>query len=145
VRCPISTRKSTEEGLEQAFNSLDAQREAAQAYVLSQQHEGWSCLPDRYDDGGCSGGNMDRPALRRLMAESATGQVYAGATAAVHLPVALASHGVTLLALAPGHRPAGRGLTAGGAGRRAFWVRPSPRSVYRASKVSLTQGPPARH
>jgi hypothetical protein len=52
VRCAIYTRKSTEEGLEQEFNSLDAQRESAEAYIKSQQHEGWHCLPDRYDDGG---------------------------------------------------------------------------------------------
>jgi site-specific DNA recombinase len=52
VRCAIYTRKSTEEGLEQEFNSLDAQRESAEAYIKSQQHEGWTCLPERYDDGG---------------------------------------------------------------------------------------------
>jgi len=52
IRCAIYTRKSTEEGLEQEFNSLDAQREAAEAYIASQQHEGWVCLPDLYDDGG---------------------------------------------------------------------------------------------
>ena len=66
VRCAIYTRKSTTEGLEQDFNSLDAQREAAEAYIASQQHEGWVCLPDRYDDGGYTGANMERPALRRL-------------------------------------------------------------------------------
>ena len=63
VRCAIYTRKSTEEGLEQEFNSLDAQRESAEAYIKSQQHEGWTCLPVRYDDGGFTGGNIDRPAL----------------------------------------------------------------------------------
>ena len=68
-RCAIYTRKSTEEGLDQVFNSLDAQREACAAYVLSQRHEGWTLLPDVYDDGGFSGGNMDRPGLRRLLAE----------------------------------------------------------------------------
>ena len=62
VRCAIYTRKSTEEGLDQEFNSLDAQRESGEAYITSQQHEGWMCLPDRYDDGGFTGGNMDRPA-----------------------------------------------------------------------------------
>ena len=69
VRCAVYTRKSTEEGLEQEFNSLDAQREAAEAYIASQRGVGWTCLPDRYDDGGYTGGNMDRPALKRLMAD----------------------------------------------------------------------------
>ena len=59
-RCAIYTRKSTEEGLQQEFNSLDAQRESGEAYILSQSHEGWECLPEHYDDGGYSGGNMDR-------------------------------------------------------------------------------------
>lgn len=63
VRCAIYTRKSTEEGLEQEFNSLDAQREAGELFVRSQQHEGWTLMPDRYDDGSFTGGNMDRPAL----------------------------------------------------------------------------------
>ncbi len=67
VRCAIYTRKSTTEGLEQEFNSLDAQREAAEAYVASQKHQGWVCLPDRYDDGGVSGATLDRPALKRLL------------------------------------------------------------------------------
>jgi site-specific DNA recombinase len=62
-RCAIYTRKSTDEGLEQAFNSLDAQREACEAYILSQKHEGWTPLPRGYDDGGFSGGSMDRPAF----------------------------------------------------------------------------------
>jgi hypothetical protein len=66
VRCAIYTRKSTEEGLEREFNSLDAQRECGEAYVASQAGAGWLCLPDRYDDGGFTGGNMERPALRRL-------------------------------------------------------------------------------
>ena len=67
VRCAIYTRKSTEEGLDQAFTSLDAQREAALAYVHSQQHAGWIALPECYDDGGYSGGTMDRPALAQLL------------------------------------------------------------------------------
>ncbi len=67
VRCAIYTRKSSEDGLEQDFNSLDAQREACEAYIASQKHEGWELLPDHYDDGGISGGHLDRPALRRLM------------------------------------------------------------------------------
>ena len=66
VRCAIYTRKSSEEGLEQAFNSLDAQREACDAYIRSQKHEGWMLLSDFYDDGGISGGTMERPALKRL-------------------------------------------------------------------------------
>ena len=69
TRCAIYTRKSTEEGLDQEFNILDAQREACAAYVLSQRHEGWSLLPDYYDDGGFSGGNMNRPGLQRLLAD----------------------------------------------------------------------------
>lgn len=67
VRCAIYTRKSSEDGLEQDFNSLDAQREACEAYIASQRHEGWEALPGRYDDGGISGGHMNRPALQRLM------------------------------------------------------------------------------
>src|SRR5437773_8649938 len=67
VRCAIYTRKSSEEGLEQSFNSLDAQREAGEAFILSQRHEGWRMLPARYDDGGYSGGTMERPALKRLL------------------------------------------------------------------------------
>ncbi len=67
VRCAIYTRKSTDEGLDQEFNSLDAQREAAEAYIASQKSEGWVVLPDHYDDGGFSGGTMDRPALKRLL------------------------------------------------------------------------------
>src|ERR1700730_4431545 len=65
ARCAIYTRKSSEEGLEQAFNSLDAQREACAAFILSQKHEGWMVLPTLYDDGGFSGGTMERPALKR--------------------------------------------------------------------------------
>jgi site-specific DNA recombinase len=76
VRCAIYTRESTEEGLEQEFNSLDAQRESAEAYIKSQQDEGWICLPDHYDDGGFTGGNMERPALKRLMADMEAGRVY---------------------------------------------------------------------
>ena len=67
IRCAIYTRKSTEEGLEQDYNSLHAQRDACAAYVMSQAGEGWTLLPEIYDDGGYSGGNLDRPALRRLM------------------------------------------------------------------------------
>src|SRR5436309_14478058 len=67
VRCGIYTRKSTEEGLDQEFNSLDAQRESAEAFVRSQKGAGWKLVPTRYDDGGFSGGNLERPALRRLL------------------------------------------------------------------------------
>jgi site-specific DNA recombinase len=69
VRCAIYTRKSTDEGLNQDFNSLDAQRDAGTAYIQSQASEGWRLLPDRYDDGGFTGANLDRPALRRLLAD----------------------------------------------------------------------------
>ena len=75
VRCAIYTRKSSDEGLELAFNSLDAQREACAAFVLSQRHEGWSALPALYDDGGYSGGTLDRPALQRLLADIADAKV----------------------------------------------------------------------
>jgi site-specific DNA recombinase len=75
IRCAIYTRKSTEEGLEQEFNSLDAQRESGEAYVASMKHEGWACLPDRYNDGGYTGGNMERPALQRLLADIEAGKV----------------------------------------------------------------------
>lgn len=75
IRCAIYTRKSSEEGLEQEFNSLDAQREACEAYILSQRHEGWRVLPDRYDDGGFSGGTMERPGLVRLLAEIEAGRI----------------------------------------------------------------------
>ncbi len=75
LRCAIYTRKSSEEGLEQAFNSLDAQREACAAFILSQKHEGWTVLPTLYDDGGFSGGTMDRPALQRLLGDIAEGRV----------------------------------------------------------------------
>lgn len=75
IRCAIYTRKSTEEGLDQAFNSLDAQREACEAYATSQRHEGWRVLDTRYDDGGFSGGNLTRPALQRLLADIKAGDV----------------------------------------------------------------------
>ncbi len=69
VRCAVYTRKSSEERLEQSFNSLDAQREACSAYVASQRHEGWRPIRTRYDDGGYSGGTLDRPALQQLLAD----------------------------------------------------------------------------
>ena len=75
LRCAIYTRKSTEEGLGQEFNSLDAQRECAEAYILSQRQEGWTVLPQRYDDGGFTGANLERPALRRLLADIQAGQI----------------------------------------------------------------------
>jgi site-specific DNA recombinase len=75
IRCAIYTRKSSEEGLEQEFNSLDAQRESGEAYIASQKAEGWVCLPDKYDDGGYTGGNMDRPAVQKLMADIDAGKV----------------------------------------------------------------------
>lgn len=75
LRCAIYTRKSTEEGLEQEFNSLDAQREACAAYITSQRHEGWTPIANSYEDGGYSGGSMQRPALQQLMADVAAGKV----------------------------------------------------------------------
>ncbi len=75
VRCAIYTRKSGDEGLDQAFNSLDAQRESAEAYISSMKHEGWVCLPTRYDDGGFTGGNMERPAVKALMQDVGEGRI----------------------------------------------------------------------
>jgi site-specific DNA recombinase len=75
VRCAIYTRKSSDEGLEQSFNSLEAQREACRAFVLSQKHEGWAVLPNRYDDGGFSGGTMERPGLKHLLNDIRAGKV----------------------------------------------------------------------
>ncbi len=75
IRCAIYTRKSSDEGLDQAFNSLDAQYEACAAYIASQRHEGWKLVPDRFDDGGLSGGTLDRPALQRLLAEIDAGRI----------------------------------------------------------------------
>jgi site-specific DNA recombinase len=75
VRCAIYTRKSSEEGLEQEFNSLQAQREACEAFINSQRHEGWVCLPATYDDGGFSGATLERPALQQLLADITAGRV----------------------------------------------------------------------
>ena len=75
VRCAIYTRKSTDEGLEREFNTLDAQRDAGEAYVRALVHEGWVALPDRYDDGGCTGANLDRPALARLVRDIGAGRI----------------------------------------------------------------------
>jgi site-specific DNA recombinase len=75
TRCAIYTRKSTEDGLEQDFNSLDAQREACAAYILSQTHEGWEGTSELYDDGGFSGGSMERPGLKQLLQDVAAGKV----------------------------------------------------------------------
>jgi site-specific DNA recombinase len=75
IRCAIYTRKSTEEGLQQEFNSLDAQREAGEAFIVSQKHEGWQVVAEHFDDGGYTGGNMERPALKRLLAAVESGSV----------------------------------------------------------------------
>ena len=75
LRCALYTRKSSEEGLEQDFNSLDAQREACEAFVVSQKREGWILLPELYDDGGYSGGTLERPAFQRLLADVSAGKV----------------------------------------------------------------------
>ena len=75
LRCAVYTRKSTDEGLDKEFNTLDAQRESCEAYVASQRAEGWTLVRDRYDDGGFSGGTLDRPALKRLLADIEQGLV----------------------------------------------------------------------
>src|SRR3954468_18024639 len=75
LRCALYTRKSSEEGLEQDFNSLDAQREACEAFVASQKREGWVLLPEMYDDGGFSGGTLERPAFQRLLSDVSAGKV----------------------------------------------------------------------
>jgi site-specific DNA recombinase len=75
IRCAVYTRKSSEEGLEMEFNSLDAQREACEAYIVSQRAEGWIQVNDRYDDGGVSGGTIERPALKRLLADVQAGRI----------------------------------------------------------------------
>ena len=75
ARCAVYTRKSTEYNLELAFNSLDAQREACEAYIKSQAHEGWRLIPGRYDDGAFSGASLDRPALQQLLADVQAGKI----------------------------------------------------------------------
>src|ERR1700751_226231 len=75
TRCAVYTRKSSEEGLEQEFNSLQAQREACEAFINSQRHEGWVCLPQVYDDGGFSGATVESPALQQLLADITAGGV----------------------------------------------------------------------
>src|SRR6266478_4054173 len=75
ARCAIYTRKSTEHNLDLEFNSLDAQREACEAYIKSQAHEGWRLVPDRYDDGAFSGASLDRPALPKLLANVRSGKI----------------------------------------------------------------------
>src|SRR5215813_10623765 len=75
LRCAVYTRKSSEEGLDMEFNSLDAQREACEAYIASQRAEGWVLVPDRYDDGGVSGGTLERRALNRLLTDVKAGKI----------------------------------------------------------------------
>src|SRR5436305_12114108 len=75
LRCALYTRKSSEEGLEQDFNSLDAQREACEAFIASQKHEGWALVGEMYDDGGFSGATMERPAFQRLLSDVSAGQI----------------------------------------------------------------------
>src|SRR5258708_30513734 len=75
LRCAVYTRKSTDEGLNQEFNSLDAQREAAQAYIASQRQLGWILTAERYDDGGYTGGNLERPAPKKLLKDIAQGRI----------------------------------------------------------------------
>src|SRR4051812_4542764 len=83
MRCAIYTRKSTEEGLEQEFNTLQAQREAAEAYIASHRGEGWQVVPTRYDDGGWSGASLERPALQRLQCVELLLQPFFGRLAGV--------------------------------------------------------------
>lgn len=85
VRCAIYTRKSTEDGLEKEFNTLEAQREAGSSYIKSQKHQGWIELAKRYDDGGFSGGSLERPALRKLLEDVATSGGYSCARDYAHL------------------------------------------------------------
>ena len=73
--CAIYTRKSSEEGIEQDFNSLDAQREAGEAFIASQKHEGWTALKEMYNDGGFSGATIERPAFQRLLADVGNGRI----------------------------------------------------------------------
>ena len=75
INCAIYTRKSTSDGLEQDFTTLDAQREAAESYIANQKNEGWVALAEKYDDGGFTGANTDRPALQRLIADIKTGKI----------------------------------------------------------------------
>ena len=75
MRCAIYTRKSTDEGLDQSFNSLDAQREACEAFIASQKHEGWSLHDKSYDDGGWSGGRLERPPVQQLLEDVRQGRV----------------------------------------------------------------------
>jgi site-specific DNA recombinase len=75
IRCAVYTRKSTDEGLERDFNSLDAQREAAEAYILSQKHDGWTLVPTQYSDGGYTGANIERPGVKQLLADIEAGKI----------------------------------------------------------------------
>ena len=97
TRCAIYTRKSSEEGLDQDFNSLDAQREACEAYVASQRHEGWVLLKDLYDDGGISGGHLDRPGLKALMQKRKSCQNASRKPAWPYLNLRLITSQITLL------------------------------------------------
>jgi site-specific DNA recombinase len=102
TRCAIYTRKSSEDGLEQAFNSLDAQREACLAYITSQRHEGWTALPAQYDDGGFSGGSLSRPAVQRLLADIRSRKVDLHPRCIKMIFPRLCGHGFSLLVALPG-------------------------------------------
>ena len=110
-RCAIYTRKSSEEGLEQEFNSLAAQREACEAYIRSQQHEGWLLARNRYDDGGFSGGNLERPAAQRLLTDIRAGRIDIVATAHRLRPnrvrTQLSAGGKWIRTIGPWHERAG--------------------------------------
>ena len=136
VHCAVYTRKSTEEGLEQEFNSLDAQRESAEAYIASQAHEGWQCLPEAYDDGGFTGGNMDRPALKRLMAD-----IGAGLIDTVVVPAVGQAYGPGWVYLTVGMSISYLGALAGEDAVAEGWIEQRGRSiVFCAADVTSASG-----
>src|SRR6202035_5052683 len=125
-RCAIYTRKSTEHNLDLEFNSLDAQREACEAYVKSQAHEGWRLVPDRYDDGGLSGASLDRPALQNLLADVRGGKIN---TVVVYKVDPLSDHGRSVALVGWAHPPLRRAKAA------------DDRPCHRGSRVRPVRAP----